>query len=450
MAHVNDAPSLKKLIGAPFAKVNASFMASGKFVRKLPWDDASTPKRQARQSIFIPTGITPGQNPETINYAVANKYASWGVRPGNPWTLTNYQVLRLGTTDKYDPIPPTDDLVIYGDASATNAIFIQYNIAHGNITNAYSIGTNATFLDTAILVVAEAVASWATAGYSSVIIASAQGAFEADSGLTTWGQAGLKVGEAYYSAGSSPAGTVGFDTASTASTASAGVSSAEELGSTPVADFGLDFDFSSVDFSDGESFTAFSDAENADFGWGMGSFGDFGDMSVTDVAGLEALDDSAASGWDLGTTPEPNTGFGTLPDGGDFDYGAVDANAGWSWPTSSPINGTTVAAMAGKALTPHKPTTATGAGSKYSQSATSTLSALLTGNAGSKSTGSSAQPPSGPGAMQQLETLLSKTFTGQLKPNTGNAAPVASTGGSNAILYLGIGLLAVAIFVKVK
>lgn len=440
MAHVNDAPALKKLIGLDFAKVNAAVMKSGSLIRKLPWDEASTPKRQARQPIFIPTGIDPNQNPESINYAVANKYASWGVRPGNPWTLTNYQVLRPGTTDKYDAINPANDLVIYGDQSATNAIFVQYNIAHGQITDVYSIGTSTSFLDSAIVIVSEAVASFATAGWSAVMIAAAQNTFAADSGLETWGQGATKVGEAYVSAGNSPAGTVGFDS----TTVSSGVSSAQEIGSTPVADFGMDSAFDSFDFSDGESFTAFSDNELTDFGFGQGTSTDFlgPDYGLTGL--VDSSDNGLGAAWNLGVTPEPLTGFGTLPDSGDFDYGAVDANAGWSSGAGTSVMGTVA-----KVATPIVKMTGTGAATKYSQSQASASNVSPTNASGTQG---GAQPINNAiGLAGQLETLLSKTFTGQLKPNTGAAQPIASIGGgNNTILLLGVGLLAVALFMKGK
>lgn len=414
-------------------------MAKGTLIRKLPWDDASTPKRQARQPIFIPTGIDPNQNPETINWAVANKYASWGVRPGNNFTLVNYQVLQPGTTDKYMSISSANDLVIYGDQAATNAIFVQYNIAHGGIVDVYSIGSSPTFLDNAIVIVAEAVSSFATGGASAVLIAGAQGTFEADSGLESWGSAVGKVGVAYASMGN--AGTIG-----TADTAATTATSATTVGGSMDWDYDYGEAMGNIDYSSGESLTAFTDAENVDFGFGtIDATGNFStdELGFDGAEGAFSVDDASGVTIDYGATPEPSTGFGTDPNDGTF----TSDNALYK----DAVKAIPVASKLAQGAKPASTATApSGSGTKYSQTSTSTIAALLA-KASAPSQGSSPSTNQGNGIMDQVESLLHIGTTGQLKPNIGvGTGTSGQMAGTSIYLVIGLCLIGAALIYKAQ
>lgn len=227
--------------------------------------------------------------------------------------------------------------------------------------------------------------------------------------------------------------------ASTTTEASTIVVTTEE--GTNVADFGTDFsdlgdigssNFDSFDFSDGESFTAFSDASNVDYGFGQVNV--VGD--IPEPAGGFVLDDPSVSTFDLGATPEPITGFGTTA--GDSQFSSVG--------TQVVKEGTNVALKAAEgASTPVQQSTATGGGTKNSQSVVSTSGSTLpvTQQGASPSIGT------GVGVLGQVESMLGITNTGQLKPNTGAAAN-GVTSSNTTYLIIGVALLAAYVIVKGK
>lgn len=194
--------------------------------------------------------------------------------------------------------------------------------------------------------------------------------------------------------------------------------------------------FSSFDFSDGECTVALSDNELTDYGFGQGAPADF-TPAPSAIVDKDAATNAGGVAQALGTTPEPSVGFGTIPDNHDFDYG-VDANS------KATRRGTPVAGRLSGRATRLVGSTPTGGGTKFSMTAPGDLANAISNTPGT-STGAAAQLDSSPGVMSQLETLQTKSFTGQYKPNLGQAAPVASTGGHQHLLFIGLGILAVAL-----
>lgn len=197
--------------------------------------------------------------------------------------------------------------------------------------------------------------------------------------------------------------------------------------------------FQSFDFSDGECFVARSDNENTDFGFGQGSPADF-EAPPTGPVDPSQAENVPGVAQSLGTTPEPSVGFGTQPGSTDFDYG-VDAAS------RTTRRGTPVAGRLSQRATRLHMSTATGGGTKFSRTDPGDLVHAVTQIPGT-STGAAAQLDTSPGVMAQRETLLTQAFTGQYKPNTGAAAPVAVSTDApkhSHLVYFGLGLIAVAL-----
>lgn len=222
-----------------------------------------------------------------------------------------------------------------------------------------------------------------------------------------------------------------------------------EVGNTGVAqvddfDFGVgsytDFDygnFDSFDFSDGEAFTAFSDAQNVDYGFGgyMGDFSGADTVLDRDLSG----DNYGHEGMSYGTTGETTVNnYGTLFDGNFFTGDNI----------KSLSQGVSVAAQVGKAVSGNvvkNQQTATGGGTKFSQTATNAASIIAQANAQSQGSSPSILSSIG-GLLKQVETIIPKTYTGQLGANKSGAAAQQNSN----LLLIGGGLIAVALLLHFK
>ena len=194
--------------------------------------------------------------------------------------------------------------------------------------------------------------------------------------------------------------------------------------------------FDPVDYSSGESLTAFSDASNVDFG--------FGAVAPTDsalVIGPEVYDFGGGTGaaYDFNATAESNTSdYGSSSQGNpDFDTSNFKG-------LSSGIN---VAQQVAKATQANNSVTQTatrsGGGQKYSQTMAGIGSVLS--QASSPSQGSAPVLTQLVGLVKQLESSAPRTYAGQLGGNK-----TSPSMGNNNMLLIGGALVAVALFMHFK
>lgn len=193
--------------------------------------------------------------------------------------------------------------------------------------------------------------------------------------------------------------------------------------------------FDSVDYSSGEALTSFSDAENVSFGFNNVVAN--GSMPATDML-IPADPSTATDSWNFNATAEsPVSDFGNVSQGNaDFTpaqagYGAVGAVAGQGLPVAAKLLTGTTAPASGQS---------SGGGTKFDQ--TTGPFAKIIAPAGAASQGSAPDPNAGTGLLQQLETAVKQTFTGQLVPTKG--APggiVAQKGAISPYLLIGGALL---------
>lgn len=199
----------------------------------------------------------------------------------------------------------------------------------------------------------------------------------------------------------------------------------------PVGDYTNAFD--SFDYSSGESLTAFSDAANVDYGFG--AIAPFESASVFD-AGTSAVIGGDISPYAYNATAESAVSdFGTLSEGTTFSSSDVT-----KWATTI-SKGVGVALEVNKAVAANqsKGGALSGGGQKYAQTSGSPLN-----KAASNSQGSSPILDGINGIISQVESVLPKSYTGQLGANKASPSP----GASNVVLIAGAALIVVYFAVR--
>lgn len=227
-------------------------------------------------------------------------------------------------------------------------------------------------------------------------------------------------------------------------TATPSISSGLDAGALESGTGTMDFfssDFDGFNFSSGESTVAFSDAQNVDYGfnWGSGSFAEPDSYVIPndDFFGSDVYDFGSGTGleYNFNATPEVSTNdFGTV-----FDsrFGVDDV--------ASAAKGVQIAQQVANAKSP-APTTGNKAtsganGAKQTTGVGDALSGMGRFLSGVANTAKSVS-----GVVAQSQSVLPKTYTGQLK--AGGGAPAG--GGMSPVLLIGgvIALVAVVYFVK--
>lgn len=198
-----------------------------------------------------------------------------------------------------------------------------------------------------------------------------------------------------------------------------------------------DFSWDSFDYSDGESFTAFSDAENVSFGFDtMGDDFDWASMA-DDAETLDIGDNYNDMVQDYGTTAESAVS----------DYGTIVDDTGFTaeeW--NKYQEGLKIAQQINKVVNPvDTRATNTGGGTKYSQTAASVAKALAESTAKSQGSAPSILDQA-LGVMKQIETALPRSYTGQLGTNKAGVAQQSNM----TLIYIGGALVLVALYMHSK
>lgn len=221
-----------------------------------------------------------------------------------------------------------------------------------------------------------------------------------------------------------------------------GGSTASTLGASTVGDE-LDFgDYDPVDYSSGESWTAFSDGQNVDYGFEGQNAPDFSAV-VDDESGITISDENYShEGVNYNSTAESDVSDYGSVNQGNGDFSPEDAKAlGAGAVKALPVAG---------ALAKPNPTVQTqapaisGGGTKYSQTAGSVASAIAQATATSQ--GSSPSLSGLSGLVQQIESVLPKNYAGQLGANKTAPQPLSS----NNMLLIGAALIGVALLLHFK
>jgi hypothetical protein len=328
-------------------------------------------------------------------------FGMWTPNPNKGLTGGNWLLPPQSNTDKYGPVPPGMNAVEYTGPGGSYLQIVYDKVAVNGVRPVRKISLFAP-------------------GTNGVQIA---------------GQLVLSVAQSAI-IGMFTAGAGALAEVSTASTAAEGATAVDDI-ELDLGTFDYDSTFNSFNYSDGEAFSAFSDAQNVDFGFtNQLDFGTPGSYGPVDSFNL--TDDPDTFTIDYGSTPEPSTGFGTnaadsqfKPDGGVLQtvtkQGVDLAVKSFMGPSGNPNQ-----------------TTATGGGTKESQSQVKTYgSAAPTQQAG--------QAPSlntAIGVMGQIESMLGIGQTGQLKPNTTSSPVAQTTGPKNFYLIAGVALIAFAVILK--
>jgi hypothetical protein len=271
-----------------------------------------------------------------------------------------------------------------------------WNVYEKTATGSWrSVGKNfivPEIFDGVFWAVAKLAASIITAGGSDLVVASG----EAATNDTAEGYQNLAVSYAKAYVGAYDGG--GADTATTAATATQGVTAMDEY----------DFWGDGFNFSSGEADFAFSDAQNVDFGFGQDSM--FDQYPATDWGYGDVYDfGSGSGGYDFGGTPEVTTN----------DFGTVFSNDWGSEATKVATKALPVAVSATKVL--NKPSTGQVAGVSAKGDTTNDVLAGLMNVFG-------VVKQAAAGVNQQTTTSKPQTSTGQLTPQGGaGGSPVSYT-----------------------
>lgn len=188
-------------------------------------------------------------------------------------------------------------------------------------------------------------------------------------------------------------------------------------------DWGEWGDFDSFDFSSGEALTAFSDASNVDYG--------FGALAPDYSASVGDLDDIGEGG----TFYNEDMWWGGTAESTVSDYGSSSlGNAGFL-NTDNILKGVNVAGQVAKIGSSNNSVSSGGAvaggGQKYSQTQPTVAGAISKAN--SPSQGSGGLLDTLGGLAKQVETAVTRNYSGQLGPN--KTAPGAQS--SNLMLIIG-------------
>ena len=220
------------------------------------------------------------------------------------------------------------------------------------------------------------------------------------------------------------------------------VSAANIVNKAGLMDIDLDTDtFTAFEYSSGESDTAFSDASNVDYG--------FGATAPTDSAGM--LDEEVLVSGDGFYDPFE---YNVTAESTVSDYGATPVSPMFDPATIKDLStGVGVAAQVAK-LGSSNASVTRGAnpgggngGQKYSR--TSPVGGALIAPAASASQGSAPLIQGIGGLLKQVETLIPQRYAGQLGAN--KAGPKPSGGGAdNRVMYFGLVLVGVAVFLHYK
>lgn len=286
-------------------------------------------------------------------------------------------------------------------------------------------------------------ATVATAGIASAATAGGGTAGISTSGVNTTISAGSKV-----VAGDTKGALIGIAQSYLTNGVAGGSSPAASVAvESPKVD-DLDFsnagfgDYDPVDYSSGESWTAFSDGQNVDFGFDY-TAPDFTAATV-DESGISISDENYShEGYDYNSTAESNVSAYGDTSQGNSNYIPDDSSKLGVGPAAA----LPVAAAIAKGASPvNQSTNTSGGGAKYSQTAGSVASALAQATA--QSQGSAPNTVGLSGLAQQLESVVKNTFGGQLGAN--KAVPTNTGMSTNTILLVGGGLIVVALLLHMK
>lgn len=205
----------------------------------------------------------------------------------------------------------------------------------------------------------------------------------------------------------------------------------------------LDFgDYDPVDYSSGESWAAFSDAQNVDFGFDDQSAPDFSATTEDESMVTVPEDDNYShEGVNFNATAESNVSDYGSSSQGNPTYEPDDASKIGVGPSAA----IAAAAAVKKTASPTQTLNPSGGGAKYSQTA-SGLATLLA-PAAQQSQGSAPSLNALTGLIQQVESVLPKTYAGQLGVN--KTSPSAGLT-NNHLLLIGAGLIIVALAIHYK
>lgn len=439
MAHIQELGARDVIIGKPFDKVDAILVKNG-LARVGPfkaqydslreagkpyhWVDARVPTVNLRgEPISRPYGdVVYGLPTDRPNIGKDADYKHFIAYPASQATITYWPSNAIQTSDFY--------------------FHLRYDIKTRAVLDIWEYNDSAdtwfsSKMPTEAFMVIGAIASVATGGASAEFVALGQAGDAAVNGASL---SSTLSAVANAESGKGAVNSAPADAVSAVSNTAASV--AVNSGGSNVADFGLDgledyspSSFDSFNFSDGEAFTAVSDAQNVDYGFGA-------QLDESLVTPAESMDIGAYVSdtpdnamYDFGATPEPSTGFGTTAADSQFTPDSSLIKAG--------VKGIPVAVKAAEgASKTTSTTTATGGGTKNSQSTTSTTGSTKP----TTQAGASATIATGPGVLSQIESMLSNTYTGQLKPNTGSSA-VGKTNTMPTYLIIGAALLAAYVIV---